>query len=520
MTRFEVDKVKPAGARLPTSPRGSRHPGALAIGGDPTQPVIDHGGTHPLLAAVGLAFAQHRPLVLSPDAVWLTIAQGVAQHVRLNAAALRDRLVRHQGEQRLTLETGAMPTDAAGWANVVAGLRGLVAEQIGEGRARLFECDFSTSTDVDLLASQIVLLDAYAPYFSYWMVAICGIPAITLTGTPEDWRRIRARVDVIAELDLGFWCASLVPILDQFVRASEGDEDVGFWRRIYNPQDAYGGEIITGWITRLYPYVKFGNALDTKNPMLALPIDEPKRRTTLFKRRYEGPGLRSDAVPATVSRVTVHVVDLAAGTQRDVEFLAGVTAVTQDADGALRPIAGWHLSPASPQIVDLAARILRDHHGVPAHTGDARDPHEGPAEVAALFRQLDSADLFEGERAWRLRSPPEHHPVEIERGGQFLIQRIADLPGGRSLCVASKVDEGTVHWLVCRIEPQAPPSPVELEHRLTLRRCRALDLPAEIRVLRGSLADILDAALRANGDIDHLEIGRFDELLRPRAAGA
>jgi Domain of unknown function (DUF4419) len=35
--------------------------------------------------------------VLSPDAVWLTIAQGVAQHVRMNAEELRPRLVNHGG---------------------------------------------------------------------------------------------------------------------------------------------------------------------------------------------------------------------------------------------------------------------------------------------------------------------------------------------------------------------------------------------------------------------------------------
>ncbi|MGI5501316.1 DUF4419 domain-containing protein [Lentzea sp. CA-135723] len=28
------------------------------------------------------AFAEHRPLVLSPDAVWLTITRGIAQRVR------------------------------------------------------------------------------------------------------------------------------------------------------------------------------------------------------------------------------------------------------------------------------------------------------------------------------------------------------------------------------------------------------------------------------------------------------
>src|SRR5262252_1347464 len=110
MMRFAVDEVVPARDHLPTRPMSDRYRDALAVGGDPSTPVIDHGATHPLLAAVGLAFAQHRPLVLSPDAVWLTIAQGVAQHVRLHAEALRPRLVRHDGRAHLTVAyNGAMP---------------------------------------------------------------------------------------------------------------------------------------------------------------------------------------------------------------------------------------------------------------------------------------------------------------------------------------------------------------------------------------------------------------------------
>ncbi|HUQ06910.1 MAG TPA: DUF4419 domain-containing protein, partial [Kofleriaceae bacterium] len=35
---------------------------------------------HPFVAAVHAAFDEHRPLVLSPDAVWLCIAQGLATH--------------------------------------------------------------------------------------------------------------------------------------------------------------------------------------------------------------------------------------------------------------------------------------------------------------------------------------------------------------------------------------------------------------------------------------------------------
>src|SRR5580658_4587686 len=57
---------------------------------------------HPLIDAVHIAFSQHRPLTLSPDDIWLVIAQGFGHHVAENAEALRHRLVRHQGRRELT----------------------------------------------------------------------------------------------------------------------------------------------------------------------------------------------------------------------------------------------------------------------------------------------------------------------------------------------------------------------------------------------------------------------------------
>jgi hypothetical protein len=50
---------------------------------------------HPFVAAVHHAFMDHRPLRLSPDAIWLLICQGVANHISASAEELRNRFVRH-----------------------------------------------------------------------------------------------------------------------------------------------------------------------------------------------------------------------------------------------------------------------------------------------------------------------------------------------------------------------------------------------------------------------------------------
>jgi hypothetical protein len=362
--------------------------------------------------------------------------------------------------------------------------------------AGLFACDFSTSTDVERVAGRIVALDAYSPYFSLWLVAVCGIPSITLTGTVEDWRKIRGRLDAVAAFGLETWCRSLVPIADQFVRAASGDVDTAFWRRIYNPADAYGGDVVTGWIARLYPYLKGGAAIDAPNPLLGLPIDEPRDLTSDDRFGYSGPGIRTDAVPATLSRVVVNLVDRTVGDTGAVTLHAGLVGTVQDPDGALRPVAGWHLAPATVDIDDVLDRIVRDHATTPPEPGF----HEGPADLLALYARIGSATLFRG--AWRLRPVREHRHLLWSHN----LTAVIDLADGRSICWTTGPDYWTAYWIACRIEPN-PDGDLLSRHRL-------VDNPADIPVYGTSLAFLLNAALDSGGDIGHLETGRLTDLDR------
>ncbi len=496
MVTFTVDDVTPAAQRLPQRPLGELFPNALVVGGDPELPVLAPDGVHPLLSAVARAFAEHRPLVLSPDAVWLTIAQGVAQHVRLHAERLRPLLVRHAGRKRLVVETPAVPVDAAGWAGTTEMFAKLLAGEVDD--TGLFECDFSTSTDTDRMAGRVVLLDVYSPYFSSWLVTVCGIPSVTVTGTIEDWRRIRARVDALDRFGLQHWCRSLAPIADEFVAAAAGAPDRAFWQRICNPVDAYGGDVVTGWITRFYPYLA-GATVDRPNEMLDLPLGEPSGVTPGPDGFYFGPGIRSTSVPATLSRVVVNVNDRGAGDNRVVALEGGLVAVAQDPDGALRPVAGWHVVPAAVQIDDVIDRIVAEHEvtAPPAEFGP-----EGSADVVALYSRIGAATLFGGR--WRLVPHDERRRFRV--GGTHVGSALVELDDGRS--IASVLDEATQteHWLLCRVADADGPE------RFWLPGDLAGD-PAGVPLLGTSLAMLLQSALDAGGDVGHLETGRLDRFL-------
>jgi hypothetical protein len=525
---FRLDDVDRASDRCPTRTLAEALGEALALGGDPGLEVIDHGPTHPLLGAVHVAFAEHRPLVLSPDAVWLTIAQGVAQHVRRHAEVLRPRLVRHAGKKQLGIDLdGPMPADPAAWARVVATFRGRLADELGEGRARLLECDFSTSTEVERVASQIALMDVYNAYFDFYMMCVCGIPEITLLGTPEDWRQIRQRIDVLAELDLEFWTRSLAPITDEFVRAASGDPDIAFWRRIYKPRDAYGGERITGWIARLYPYLRSAGTEARLNPLLELPIDEPRDLDPDETDRFGGAGIFSDSVSTGPCVARVHVFDRVHEERRDLALHGGVLAVALDAEGRLVPVCGWFLRPAAASIAMVVERLRAEHAWAPASPRDHDLEHrvEGPADFIGLYRELDEATLFAATRPWWVRPLAEHQEIEflLPYGWATDAVRFLDLPDGTFVAHTS-FGEGECLF---RGRIDALESGPSEERSYPARRCRSHQSPDEVEVIDGTLASLLAAALDSGGSTALPSTKRMMDVLpeylltppRPRPAG-
>jgi hypothetical protein len=224
--------------------------------------VIDEGFPNNGFAqAVYLAYAHHFPLSLSPDDVWLAIAQGFAIHVLQNAEKFRERFA--PGSAAGTKEVIRIHRDRFvkgspdnDWPGVFDEFSQKVGERIGLEKLRLVRSDFSTTGPIEKAASEIVLLEGMKNYFDYLLTTRCGIPEITLTGTPTDWRNIRLRAQALGEYDLSWWIEGLLPTLDQFIRASEGQADPIFWQSLCKDiRQGSGGPYVTGWINQFFPYV-------------------------------------------------------------------------------------------------------------------------------------------------------------------------------------------------------------------------------------------------------------------------
>lgn len=330
----------------------------------PTRPVeactryhgrlVAHVHAHPVLEAVHLAFAGHRPLTLSPDAVWLMIAQGVANHIGLNAEALRSRFVAHEGRAKLTVRRDDFVKGSPEnpWPEMVASFCEKIREHVGS-QSDLFVPDFSTTGPADRVAGQIVLMDAMQSYFEYVFATRCGIPSITLEGTTDDWASLSRRLDGFAGLGLDGWFAALRPILVEFARASAGEADVDFWRSIYKSHDMSGGPYITGWIAAFFPYLK-----DSRTGKATVPIEEHLRNrgTSLGELLLAPEGLpksathalTSSSIPCGLSKAPFEWEYL--DHKFSMELLGGFTGIAQDpASLALRPEIGWAVREQPPE---------------------------------------------------------------------------------------------------------------------------------------------------------------------------
>jgi hypothetical protein len=102
-TTFAVDPVEIGGILLPTE---KAHVSIGKLLGTSIEScdsyhveVVEQPGFHSLIAAASLAYQHHFPLVLSPDVLWLTLAQGLANHVNNYAEQMRSRLVPHEGKK-------------------------------------------------------------------------------------------------------------------------------------------------------------------------------------------------------------------------------------------------------------------------------------------------------------------------------------------------------------------------------------------------------------------------------------
>ena len=317
------------------------------------------------------AYADHHPLVLSPDMVWLIISQGFSRYVNAHAEEMRDLLVFHEGKMDLVVNSNNDVLSPSGdWELLLNDFSTCIARNTKGELADLMTADFTTTGITERIASQVSLMDVVKKYFIYTRIsASCGIPSITLKGSPEDWQKVLDKVCSLKKYNLEKWASELEPILKEFVKASKGNHNTSFWQSIVKKrridQIKAGNWCLTdpkkityldGWFLKFFP-----NALGETPDSVVWNHDMPQEMVRVsFRQVLTDPdsGVPLDTIP--------------------MQLWAGFVGVEEDAKThALSPKIGW-LARIADEESDEVARLKEEdkHMELYIHIGkDQEVPH-------------------------------------------------------------------------------------------------------------------------------------------------
>jgi hypothetical protein len=222
-----------------------------------------------LLSTVHEAFANERPLILSPDHIWTAIMQAVAIHVQVNAKELRNVLVTHRGgdgngkekKNLVVCHDELRRGFDSPWHEVFPVFTQHLADSVKDTTlVRNATAPFTTSDETTQIVHTIALMDTMKQYYTYTVQTLCGIPRIELLGTQEDWMQVLSRAMTVCEtVKMDWWIAELRSVLFQFCLLAHAPDDrtIPFWSRIYSRSAEKGSgsqPSANGWINVFFPY--------------------------------------------------------------------------------------------------------------------------------------------------------------------------------------------------------------------------------------------------------------------------
>lgn len=208
-----------------------------------------------LVQTAHACFATHQAFGLSPDTIWQTIVNQVATHIKLNAGKYGHLFTPFVG-QKTPLRVRDDLADN-NWLRVLNKFEEPLLVFVGNEVMSLFMPDFSTTTQLERVASLVSFMDAASPYYDYSVQTLCHIPLVRLEGAPSDWRKLYERASALSQHfgDLRLYFDDLLPVLLEISDTAEGmTPNNEFWSSIYKLRSGSGGEKVTGWLTALLAF--------------------------------------------------------------------------------------------------------------------------------------------------------------------------------------------------------------------------------------------------------------------------
>ena len=218
-------------------------------------------GDFGLLGAVLEAYNHHWNLKVSPDDFWIPVAVRIGSKINDVAKSnkVRDFFVDFDGKKEIVIYTGAGTIYNVDYVWLFDQFSEKIKENIKKDEyTELMTSNFSTTTPVSRIASQINIMASLQEYFEYTIVLSCGIKGIEMLGNLEDWQQLIKKIDKLAELlypleeelQISGWLKHVRMVYVKLKETFEQNPDQDWWSRIISkvPLGSGGQKKYEGWI--------------------------------------------------------------------------------------------------------------------------------------------------------------------------------------------------------------------------------------------------------------------------------
>ena len=286
---------------------------------NPSQKLAFFGSNVPLLNGFYEAHANHYPIRIKPDDIWLLIVQAFSNHVNANSEELRSFFVNFEGKKSLTVNYNLddiKKIDKKILEDFSEQINKQMIQYLGEKILETLTPNFSTTTYDSKIICKISIMGAFKKYFEYKMrMKGCGIPYIILEGTADDYKQILNKENDLKKYKFNWYIDKIIPHILKMIEAKEGKIDINYFKNMIQKREVTEQkrgpsgmgrhevkvDFISGWILNFFAYyccengkikkfeekgLKVQNFKKLANQMLIVPftiINENNGKTYLMK---------------------------------------------------------------------------------------------------------------------------------------------------------------------------------------------------------------------------------------------
>ena len=235
-----------------------------------------------LFAAVLTAYDNHWKLRTSPDDWWFCVIKRVACAIDKNAKkeSVRKMFVDHEGKKSIEVDVPDNSISTVDYSWFFDQISHEVKKNVNVPEfVDVMTADFGSTTPVQRIASQITVMNSVKEYFRFRMKCGCGIPAVEMLGTEDDWSRLNSKVKILRsllapienDLDLlPMWWDVVETVFSKLLTTYQGKPDTEWWSHMMSYVDRYASGMYyvpgeyryRGWITEFLEGSKYAQDID------------------------------------------------------------------------------------------------------------------------------------------------------------------------------------------------------------------------------------------------------------------